>query len=102
VITTIKGDNNVEYYILKSDFKVMQYFPVNHLNVVLDLYRKNLQDPKILVKAMDYLKNEYYAMLAQEKKNAKIGTKNDVTTTDNSNSTQNMNQIEEIIKEEAI
>lgn len=103
VITTLKDENQSDIYLLLSDFKVRLYFPLHNLNLILQMHKKNLQDPKILLQALEYLKEEYYAIFKSTKKSQSANaTINDNISQIESSYDENLVKIEQLIKQESI
>jgi hypothetical protein len=98
LVGTFKDEKDLEYYCLIADIFVGQYFPLHLLNLAIDLYQKHVQEPKVLAKALDFLKEEYYLRFSKKKRNAEnkpVKDRNEITER---NDSMDLGMIEQMIK----
>jgi hypothetical protein len=68
MVTVLQDDKQNEYYCLTSDFYIAQFFPRYILDTIRQQYRTKAQNPNALLKALDIMRDEYYARLEAQKK----------------------------------
>ena len=56
-----------EYYTLLSDFYVSRYYPHFNIDNILRAYRDKTKNPDSLLKALDIMKDEFYAVKEAQK-----------------------------------
>ncbi|MHA1777697.1 MAG: hypothetical protein DRO88_00805 [Promethearchaeia archaeon] len=76
MIAVFQDDKGNEYYCLVSDFYIEKFYPRYMLDVIRKQYRTRAQNPTALVKALDLMKDEYYAL----QKAKKVAEKTSTTT----------------------
>jgi len=67
MIAIFQDDKNNEYFCLICDFFIERYFPRFILDSVRNQYRDKIQNTGVLVKALDLMKEEYYALVKAKK-----------------------------------
>jgi hypothetical protein len=63
MIHTFQGEQNVEYYCLLSDFVITKIFPRFELDTLRAHYRTKRHNNRVIVQALDILRDEYMAGL---------------------------------------
>ena len=61
---SILNDRHEEYYCLTSDFVSFKIFPKYILSIIQEQYRNKVQNPLVLLKALELLKESYRESLA--------------------------------------
>ena len=59
MIAVFKDDKNTEYFCLVSDFVIERFFPRYALDKLRKEYRTQAQNPKVLLKSLEMMKNEF-------------------------------------------
>ena len=67
MISVFKDEKDTEYYALQSDFKILKIYPKYNVDTIRAQYRSRTKNPNSLVRALDLMKSEYYAMLEEQK-----------------------------------
>ncbi|MHA1746810.1 MAG: hypothetical protein ACTSWW_12480, partial [Promethearchaeota archaeon] len=67
MVGVLQDEHNNEYYCLTSDFHIQKFFPRYNLDTIRSQYRTRAQNPNVLVKALDLMKEDYYLSLQSEK-----------------------------------
>lgn len=82
MITVLAESSGAEYYGLVSDFHIDLYYPAYNIDTILKLYQMNAEQPKILMRALELLKDEYYKQHGEQKIKKKKKKKKKVTLGD--------------------
>ena len=61
LIAVFQDDKNNEYFCLTSDFFIERFYPRYNIDNIRQQYRTRSQNPNALLKALDMMKDEYYA-----------------------------------------
>jgi hypothetical protein len=67
MILVLQGEDDTEYYCLKSDFYVKPFFPSYLLNVIKIVYQNKMGNPKALVREIQILKSMYSELFSSIK-----------------------------------
>ncbi|WP_371805853.1 hypothetical protein [Candidatus Lokiarchaeum ossiferum] len=71
MIAVFQDDKNNEYFCLTSDFFIERFYPRYNIDNIRQQYRTRSQNPNALLKALDMMKDEYYAQVKLKKAAAK-------------------------------
>jgi len=74
MITVLADKNGTEYYALISDFYLAPFYPSYNIDTIIQRYKTKSTTPKILLAALDIMKEEFYQQVETskaEKKKAK-------------------------------
>ncbi|UYP45248.1 hypothetical protein NEF87_001533 [Candidatus Lokiarchaeum ossiferum] len=71
MIAVFQDDKNNEYFCLTSDFFIERFYPRYNIDNIRQQYRTRSQNPNALLKALDMMKDEYYAQAKLKKAVAK-------------------------------
>ena len=67
MVAVFQDDKQNEYYTLVSDFHIAKFFPRYNLDTIRHQYLTKAQNANALLKALDVMKDEYYAQLKAAK-----------------------------------
>ena len=67
MIAVLQDDKKVEYYCLTSDIYINKFYPRYLLDTIRKEYKTQSQNKNALLKALDLMKQDYYAMLKAKK-----------------------------------
>ncbi|WP_371805855.1 hypothetical protein [Candidatus Lokiarchaeum ossiferum] len=67
MIAVFQDDKNNEYFCLTSDFFIERFYPRYNIDNIRQQYRTRSQNPNALLKALDMMKDEYYAQAKLKK-----------------------------------
>jgi hypothetical protein len=76
LITVFRDDAGTEYFALIADPCIVKLYPKYLLDRLRLQYKDNAQNPTVILKAIDLMKEEFYAKIAEEKKAAAEAPKN--------------------------
>ncbi|MHA1338740.1 MAG: hypothetical protein ACTSRZ_06915 [Promethearchaeota archaeon] len=60
MITVLEDAHKVEFYCLLSDFYIGKFYPAYNIDTILRAYKNKVQGKKVLLKALDLMREEYY------------------------------------------
>jgi hypothetical protein len=75
LIAVFQDDKGTEYHCLTSDVVIKKYFPRYLLDKARQQYINKVQNPGVIVKSLELLKEEYYAMIKAQKEATKDTSK---------------------------
>ncbi|MBD3352684.1 MAG: hypothetical protein GF364_14450 [Candidatus Lokiarchaeota archaeon] len=77
MIAVLEDKHKVEFYCLISDFYISKFYPTYNIDTIIESYKNKVQGKKVLLKALDLMREEYYIQHNLAKKKAKEKKKED-------------------------
>jgi len=68
MITVLEDAHKVEFYCILSDFYIGKFYPTYNIDTILKSHANKVQSKKVLLKALDIMREEYYIQHAGGKK----------------------------------
>lgn len=75
ILVVLQDNRGVEYYAMMSDFYIGRFFPSYSVDQIMKIYKSKSQDYRVLLKALDILREEYYIQAEAQKEAEKEKSK---------------------------
>ena len=70
MVAVFKDDKANEYFCLTCDFYIAKFYPRYQIDTIRKQYRSRAQNSNVLVKALELMREEYYAFIQSRKSSA--------------------------------